>query len=65
MQWFAPRTCPKGARVSTTIAVDPAPSVRAAHPLLEAPIAPTLLRFALPNMGAMLATALAAIAETT
>ena len=29
------------------------------------PILPTLVRFALPNMGAMLATALAAIAETT
>lgn len=36
----------------------------AAQPLLTAPILPTLLRFALPNMGAMLATALAAIAET-
>lgn len=32
--------------------------------LLTAPILPTLVRFALPNMGAMLATALAAIAET-
>ncbi len=38
---------------------------RAADPLLTAPILPTLVRFALPNMGAMLATALAAIAETT
>jgi Na+-driven multidrug efflux pump len=36
-----------------------------AEPLLTAPIVPTLLRFALPNMVAMLATALAAIAETT
>jgi len=36
-----------------------------ADPLLTAPILPTLVRFALPNMGAMLATALAAIAETT
>jgi putative MATE family efflux protein len=36
-----------------------------ANPLLTAPILPTLVRFALPNMGAMLATALAAIAETT
>ena len=36
----------------------------APSPLLTAPILPTLLRFALPNMGAMLATALAAIAET-
>lgn len=35
-----------------------------ADPLLTAPIVPTLLRFALPNMVAMLATALAAIAET-
>ena len=34
-------------------------------PLLTVPILPTLVRFALPNMGAMLATALAAIAETT
>ena len=34
------------------------------HPLLAAPVLPTLLRFALPNMGAMLATALAAVAET-
>jgi len=32
--------------------------------LLNGPILPTLLRFALPNMAAMLATALAAIAET-
>jgi putative MATE family efflux protein len=38
---------------------------RIANPLLTAPILPTLVRFALPNMGAMLATALAAIAETT
>ena len=33
--------------------------------LLAGPILPKLLRFALPNMGAMLATALAAIAETS
>ncbi len=33
--------------------------------LLTGPILPKLLRFALPNMGAMLATALAAIAETS
>ncbi len=33
-------------------------------PLLTRPLLPTLLRFALPNMLAMLATALAAIAET-
>ncbi|HTQ77776.1 MAG TPA: MATE family efflux transporter, partial [Burkholderiales bacterium] len=37
----------------------------ALDPLLTVPILPTLARFALPNMGAMLATALAAIAETT
>ncbi len=36
----------------------------AANPLLSGPILPTLLRFALPNMAAMLATALATIAET-
>jgi putative MATE family efflux protein len=36
----------------------------AANPLLSGPILPTLLRFALPNMAAMLATALAAVAET-
>jgi putative MATE family efflux protein len=36
----------------------------AANPLLDGPILPTLLRFALPNMAAMLATAVAAIAET-
>jgi putative MATE family efflux protein len=35
------------------------------NPLLVGPIIPTLLRFALPNMAAMLATALAAIAETS
>jgi hypothetical protein len=38
---------------------------RVTDPLLTVPILPTLVRFALPNMGAMLATALAAIAETT
>lgn len=35
------------------------------NPLLVGPIIPTLVRFALPNMVAMLATALAAIAETS
>ncbi|MBT9552186.1 MAG: MATE family efflux transporter [Hydrogenophaga sp.] len=40
------------------------PARAADQPLLTAPILPLLLRFALPNMGAMLATALAAIAET-
>ena len=39
-------------------------AARQADPLLSAPLLPTLVRFALPNMGAMLATALAAIAET-
>ncbi len=34
------------------------------NPLLDAPVLPALLRFALPNMLAMVATALAAIAET-
>ncbi|MEQ1805593.1 MAG: MATE family efflux transporter [Burkholderiaceae bacterium] len=42
-----------------------APAARSPDPLLSAPLLPTLLRFALPNMVAMLATALAAIAETT
>ena len=41
-----------------------APAPRPPDPLLSAPLLPTLLRFALPNMLAMLATALAAIAET-
>jgi putative MATE family efflux protein len=36
-----------------------------ANPLLTGPILPILLRFSLPNMVAMLATALAAIAETS
>jgi len=39
-------------------------SPAAANPLLTGPILPLLLRFSLPNMLAMLATALAAIAET-
>ncbi len=42
----------------------PPPAARAPDPLLSAPLLPTLLRFALPNMLAMVATALAAIAET-
>lgn len=37
---------------------------RQSDPLLSSPILPTVLRFALPNMLAMLAAALAAIAET-
>jgi putative MATE family efflux protein len=40
-------------------------SPAAANPLLTRPILPILLRFSLPNMVAMLATALAAIAETS
>ena len=49
----------------TTAALPQAPAAApAADPLLTARIFPTLVRFALPNMGAMLATALAAIAET-
>ena len=51
--------------MNTTAAIHPAPPVRRVDPLLDAPIASTLVRFALPNMGAMLATALAAVAETT
>lgn len=48
---------------TSTTATAPA-KPRPPDPLLTAPLLPTLLRFALPNMGAMLATALAAIAET-
>ncbi|MBL8385994.1 MAG: MATE family efflux transporter [Burkholderiales bacterium] len=40
------------------------PSPPGANPLLSAPILPTLLRFAAPNLGAMLAAAAAAVAET-
>ena len=39
-------------------------AARPPDPLLTAPLLPLLLRFALPNMGAMLAGALATIAET-
>jgi hypothetical protein len=46
------------------ITVNPAPSQSALQSLLTAPILPSLLRFALPNMVAMLATALATVAET-
>ncbi len=49
---------------SPTPAAPAAPPARAPDPLLSAPLLPTLLRFALPNMLAMLATALAAVAET-
>ena len=49
-----------------TSALEATPSApsRAANPLLDGPILPTLLRLAWPNLVAMLATALAAIAET-
>lgn len=40
-------------------------TLEAPNPLLVGPLVPTLVRFALPNMVAMLATALAAIAETS
>ena len=54
------------AAVSPLVAVaPPVPTAGPSHPLLSAPLVPTLLRFALPNMIAMVATALAAIAETT
>jgi len=42
----------------------PASAASPSHALLSVPLVPTLLRFALPNMIAMVATALAAIAET-
>jgi putative MATE family efflux protein len=41
------------------------PTPKSPDALLVGPILPKLLRFALPNMGAMLATALAAVAETS
>ena len=46
---------------ATLTRMTPTPTV---DPLLAAPILPTLIRFAVPNMGAMVASALAAIAET-
>ena len=58
---------PTAARLSESDRPAPPAAARAPlrpDPLLSAPLLPTLLRFALPNMGAMLATALAAIAET-
>ena len=51
-----------------TTALGPAPitpTPRPADALLTAPILPAVLRFVWPNMVAMLATALAAVAETT
>ena len=52
--------------VVTAPAPDPAPASapRPAEALLTVPIMPALVRFALPNMAAMLATALATVAET-
>ena len=47
-----------------TAAAPAAAAPAQAHRLLTAPILPTLLRLALPNMAAMLATALATMAET-
>ncbi len=58
----APAASPLAAAPS---AASPPAATRPADPLLSAPLLPTLLRFALPNMLAMLATALAAIAETS
>jgi len=55
------------ANINTNTNTPPPPAtaaLRAPDPLLTSPLLPTLLRFALPNMVAMLATALAAIAET-
>jgi putative MATE family efflux protein len=53
------------ASLATAPSADAAPApARAPDPLLSAPLLPTLLRFALPNMLAMVATAVAAIAET-
>ena len=48
-----------------SVATSSSNSPAAPNALLVDPILPTLLRFALPNMVAMLATALAAIAETS
>lgn len=42
----------------------PTSTLRPVNPLLVAPILPTLLRLSLPNMAAMLATTVVAIAET-
>ncbi len=63
--WPKHRAVTAANKTSTpTPAPDAVPN-RAANPLLDAPIVPTLLRLALPNLVAMLATALAAIAETS
>ena len=57
-------TATVNAPMATSPGVATAPPGTAPDPLLSAPLLPTLLRFALPNMLAMVATALAAIAET-
>ncbi len=49
---------------ATAVPPPPLPRQTPAPSLLTAPILPALLRFALPNMVAMLATALATVAET-
>ena len=49
---------------ATAVPPPPLPRQAPAPSLLTAPILPALLRFALPNMVAMLATALATVAET-
>ena len=49
---------------ATAVSPPPLPRSAPAPSLLTAPILPALLRFALPNMVGMLATALATIAET-
>ena len=51
--------------MSSATLTPPAAAAPAVNPLLTAPLLPTLLRFALPNMVAMLAGAMAAIAETS
>ena len=57
-------TRPTSAQPDTSTPTSPVTSP-VTSPLLVGPILPKLLRFALPNMGAMLASALAAIAETS
>lgn len=52
-------------KAASTLSAQRAPAnSAAAQPLLTGPVLPLLLRFALPNMVAMLAVALAAMAET-
>ena len=47
-----------------TAAPAPSPAASRAQSLVSAPVLPLLVRFALPNMGALLAAALASISET-